>query len=253
MGYLHEGHLALVDRARSTADVVALSLFVNPLQFGVGEDLERYPRDQQRDTRLAAERGVDMIFAPSTDEVYPRGQPVVRVSPGPLAHRLCGRFRPGHFEGVLTVVAKLFNILQPDVAIFGLKDFQQSVLIRRMVDDLDMPVEIQVAPTVREPDGLAMSSRNAYLSATERTAATSLYRGLSEASSAFRAGERDAARLCDVVVRTIQAEPPARVQYVELVAADTLEPLERAEPGTVIAVAAHVGATRLIDNVQLGE
>src|SRR5690606_13593304 len=202
------------------------------------------------DARLAAERGVDLLFAPTDAEMYPAGEPIVRVSPGPLGDRLCGAFRPGHFVGVLTVVAKLFNIVQPDVAVFGQKDYQQAVLIRRMAVDLDMPIEIVVAPLVREPDGLAMSSRNAYLTGDARERARSLYEGLTAAANAYRNGERSAARLAELVRAAIEGAG-GRTQYVELVAPDTLAPLEVAVPGSVLAVAAFVDGTRLIDNIVL--
>jgi len=251
MGYLHEGHLSLVDRALERADTVVLSVFVNPLQFGPGEDLERYPRDLARDAELAEARGVDVLFAPSAAQLYPRGAPVTRVTIGPMADRLCGRDRPGHFEGVLTVVAKLFNVVDPDVAVFGRKDFQQSVLIRRMVEDLNFRVTIDVGPTVREADGLALSSRNTYLSPTERQSATALYRGLSLAREAYDGGERDAERLRGIVARAVESEPRTRIRYVELVDPDSLDPLESAVPGSVLAIAAFVGTTRLIDNIVL--
>ncbi|HET9982217.1 MAG TPA: pantoate--beta-alanine ligase [Longimicrobiales bacterium] len=251
MGYLHEGHLSLVDEARRRGDLVVMSIFVNPLQFGVGEDLDRYPRDLERDAALAADRGVDVLFVPARDEMYPAGEPVVRVVPGRLADRLDGAARPGHFEGVLTVVAKLLNIVQPDLAIFGQKDFQQSVLVRRMVADLDVPVEIVVAPIVREPDGLALSSRNVYLGAAERASARALSRALGAAEAAARAGERDAARLLAAMRAVLDAEPGVRPQYVELVDPETLEPVATAVAGTVAAVAAFVGPTRLIDNLVL--
>ncbi|HEX8359618.1 MAG TPA: pantoate--beta-alanine ligase, partial [Longimicrobium sp.] len=192
MGYLHEGHLSLLDEARARADVVMMSIFVNPLQFGPAEDLDRYPRDLERDLELAATRGTDLVFAPGAAEMYPHGEPAVQVVPGPLAERLCGAARPGHFQGVLTVVAKLFGIFQPDVAVFGQKDFQQAALIRRMVDDLDIPVRVEVAPIVRERDGLAMSSRNVYLSGPERESALALSRGLGRARALYGAGEGDA-------------------------------------------------------------
>jgi pantoate--beta-alanine ligase len=250
MGYLHEGHLSLVDRARELADRVVLSIFVNPLQFGPQEDLDRYPRDLERDVELATGRGVDLIFAPDVREMYPGGEPIVRVVPGRLAETLCGAYRPGHFEGVLTVVAKLFGIVRPDVAVFGQKDFQQAVLIRRMVADLDLGIEIDVAPIVREPDGLAMSSRNVYLSPEERESALGLYRGLTRAAEAFAGGERDAERLRRLVHEEL-ARPGVRVQYVEVVDPETLQPTQPASPGNVLAVAAFVGQTRLIDNVIL--
>jgi pantoate--beta-alanine ligase len=249
MGYLHEGHLALVDRARERAELVVMSLFVNPMQFAPGEDFERYPRDLARDTELAEQRGVEVLFAPAAGEVYPEGKPVVTVTPGRLAERLCGARRPGHFEGVLTVVAKLFGMVQPDLAVFGQKDYQQATLVRRMVRELDMPVRIDVAPIVRDEDGLALSSRNTYLSPVEREQALSLWRGLSEASRAYEDGGSD--RLTSIVRESLAAAA-VEPEYVELVDPDQLEPLARAAPGAVLAVAARVGSTRLIDNVILG-
>ncbi len=252
MGFLHEGHLSLVDRARSVADHVVLSIFVNPLQFGPGEDLDAYPRDLARDEDLAEARGVDLVFAPPTDEVYGEAEPAVQVVPTRMADRLCGAFRPGHFAGVLTVVSKLFNIVRPDVAVFGQKDFQQAVLIRAMTRDLDFPVSIEVAPIVREPDGLALSSRNEYLDAEERRRATGLYGALRAAADAFAAGERDAGTLRGLAEASLRETDGVDVQYVELVDPAELEPVEHAEPGSVLAVAAFVGETRLIDNMVLG-
>ncbi|MEJ2217228.1 MAG: pantoate--beta-alanine ligase [Gemmatimonadota bacterium] len=248
MGFLHEGHLSLVDRARQRADRVVLSIFVNPLQFAPDEDFERYPRDLERDAALAEARGADLIFAPPTDEVYGDAEPEIQVVPGRMADRLCGAFRPGHFQGVLTVVAKLFNIVQPAVAVFGRKDFQQAVLIQRMVRDLDIPVDIDVAPIVREEDGLAMSSRNAYLGPDDRERATGLYLGLDAARNAFQAGQRDAAALRERVVAALTARN-VEPQYVELVDPATLDAVQRADTGHVLAVAAFVGRTRLIDNM----
>lgn len=248
MGALHEGHLRLVDHARSHAARVVLSVFVNPLQFGPGEDFTRYPRDLERDTRLAAERGVDVLFAPPVEEVYPDGASGVLIAAPGLRDRLCGAFRPGHFDGVLTVVAKLFHIVMPDLAVFGQKDYQQAVLIRRMVRDLDFPLTVQVAPIVREADGLAMSSRNAYLAPDQRTRAAALSRALRAAHDAFRTGEREAEALRSAARAVIDAEGGIDVQYLEVVDPTTLEAVARAEPGTVVAVAAFVGTTRLIDN-----
>lgn len=255
MGYLHEGHLSLVDRARAGSAWVVMSIYVNPLQFGPAEDFERYPRELERDARIAEERGVDLLFAPTDAEMYPDfpQRPAVTVVPRALADRLCGRSRPGHFEGVLTVVAKLFHIVQPDVAVFGQKDYQQSVLVRRMVRDLNLSVEVVVAPVVREPDGLAMSSRNAYLSAEERRAARALSRSLAAAVRAFRAGERRADALRGAAERALAAAGGVETEYVELVHPETLEPVEAAAAaGHVCAVAARVGPTRLIDNTVLG-
>ncbi|MBI4544794.1 MAG: pantoate--beta-alanine ligase, partial [Gemmatimonadetes bacterium] len=243
MGFLHEGHLSLLNRARGAgADFVVLSIYVNPLQFGPTEDLAEYPRDLERDAELARARSVDLLFAPPDAEMYPAGEPVVQVTPGRLADRLCGAFRPGHFQGVLTVVAKLLHLVQPDVAVFGQKDFQQAVLIRRMVGDLDFPSHVQVAPIVREPDGRAMSSRNVHLAPAERAQATSLYRSLERAATAYRNGERAPARLRALVRQTLESEPAVRAQYIELVDAETLEPAAEARPGDVLALAAHLGA-----------
>jgi len=251
MGYLHEGHLTLVDHARALADVTVLSIFVNPLQFGPQEDLATYPRDLDRDVSLAEHRGVDLVFAPLAAELYPHSRPDIMLAAPTLTDRLCGRFRPGHFEGVLTVVAKLFNIVQPDVAVFGQKDFQQSVLIRRMIEDLNFPVRLEVAPIIREPDGLALSSRNVYLSDDQRRAATSLQRGLQAGQAAFRRGVNDAADILAAAREPLSAHAEVQVQYLELVKAQRLEPVTAAEAGNVLAVAAFVGRTRLIDNLIL--
>ncbi len=252
MGFLHEGHLALVDAARASCDFVVMSIFVNPLQFGAGEDLSSYPRDLPRDAALAAQRQVALLFAPTVEEMYPAGEPQVQVVPGPMAGRLCGAFRPGHFQGVLTVVAKLFNLVQPDVAVFGRKDFQQAVLIRRMVRDLDFRLEVVTAPTVREHGGLALSSRNVYLSPDDRRAALALSAGLNAAARGFARGERDSRELLGRAAGVLAAEPRVRLQYLELVDPEALDPVPRARAGDVVAVAAHLGATRLIDNVVLG-
>lgn len=247
MGFLHEGHLQLCDLARRHGDVVVLSVFVNPLQFGVGEDLERYPRDPERDGALAAERGVDMLFVPAAAEMYPDGAARVRVHAPGLDDVLCGRYRPGHFEGVLTVVAKLFNIVRPDAAVFGRKDLQQLVLIRRMVRDLDLPIEIVAAPIVREPDGLAMSSRNVYLQGDQRRAATALRRALEAAQRAFSGGAASPAQVAAAARAILEKEAGVSPQYVEVVD-DSLQTPAVARAGHVVAIAAYVGATRLIDN-----
>lgn len=250
MGSLHEGHLSLVDRARELADAVVLSVFVNPTQFGPDEDYEEYPRDLEGDLEKAGRRGVDLVFAPPASEVYPREQ-TIWVEPGPLAERLCGLSRPDHFRGVLTVVLKLFNIVGPDVAVFGRKDFQQATLIRRMTEELNLPVEIATAPVVRAEDGVAVSSRNEYLSEDQRETARSLSRGLARAREAFAGGERDARRLERKVRRTME-EAGAGVEYVEVVEPEGLARVERATSESVCAVAARVGETRLIDNARLG-
>lgn len=252
MGYLHEGHLRLVDRARQVTDEVVVSVFVNPLQFGPSEDFGRYPRDLGRDRSLLAARGADCLFAPGVDAVYAR-QPAVQVLPGSLGDHLCGPWRPGHFAGVLTVVAKLFHLVEPDVAVFGRKDAQQAVIIRRMVSDLDFPVEIVVAPTVREADGLALSSRNAYLTPEERHAAPALSRGLSAAHEAFHRGTTAAEAIVAEVRRVVEPETLLRLEYVEAVDPDALAPVTWVAGDTLLALAARLGSTRLIDNIILGE
>ena len=252
MGALHEGHLQLVDEARRRADAVVLSIFVNPLQFGPGEDLARYPRPLERDRLLASARGVDGLFLPEAAEMYPPGA-ATRVVPGPGAARWEGEARPGHFTGVLTVVAKLLHLVQPDVACFGQKDWQQAALVRRMVHDLDFPVEIVVVPTVREADGLALSSRNAYLDAEGRAAAAALPAALRAVTARWRAGEAGAAALQAAAREALDIHPGVAVEYIAVVDPATLEPVERAGEDTVVALAARVGTTRLIDNVILGQ
>ena len=251
MGYLHEGHLSLVRRARQETANVAVSIFVNPTQFGAGEDLESYPRDLDRDLALLEAEGTALVFAPEPREVYPDGYETT-VEPGPLGERLEGASRPGHFAGVLTVVAKLFNIVQPDAAYFGQKDGQQALLIRRMARDLDFPIEIVVAPTVREPNGLAMSSRNTYLSPGERAAALCLSKGLLATESAWAAGERDAERLRRIARAPIEAEPMAKPEYLSLAGVATLAEAEGEVQATaMLSAAVRIGTTRLIDNVLL--
>jgi len=250
MGYLHEGHLSLVRRARAENDHVAVSIFVNPTQFGPHEDYDRYPRDLERDLRLLEPLGVDLVFAPPVEEMYPPGfQTWVIVEE--VSRPLEGASRPGHFRGVATVVAKLLNIVQPDRAYFGQKDAQQAVVIRRMVRDLNIPVEIVVCPTVREPDGLAMSSRNTYLSPEERRAATVLFRALQAARARYEAGERDAERLREAMREVIRAEPLARLDYVSVADPETLQELSRVEGRALLSLAVYIGRTRLIDNLLL--
>jgi pantoate--beta-alanine ligase len=252
MGYLHEGHLALVDEARRRDDSVVLSIFVNPLQFGPLEDLGRYPRDLPRDRALASGRGVDTIFVPQASDMYPAGSEV-RVVPGATAERWEGAARPGHFTGVLTVVAKLFHLTQPDVVCFGQKDIQQLALVRRMVRDLDWPLEIAMVRTVRDADGLAMSSRNAYLGAADRSRAVVLNRALRAAHDAWHAGETRTdvldARMRDVLVQ----EPGVTVEYIAVVNPETLAPVTTADETTIVALAARIGSTRLIDNIVLAQ
>lgn len=251
MGALHAGHLTLVDAARTASDAVVVSIFVNPLQFGPAEDLARYPRNLARDRALARERGADLLFVPRETDMYPAGAET-RIVPGETADRWEGVVRPGHFTGVLTVVAKLFHLVEPDVAFFGQKDIQQATLIRRMVADLDWPVRIEMVPTVRETDGLALSSRNVYLSPEERADAAVLSAGLRAAMHAFDRGERDAARLEAAVRELVAVREGVAVDYIAVVDPDHLRPVSEAAPGTIVAIAARVGATRLIDNVILG-
>src|SRR6266568_4107248 len=250
MGLLHEGHLRLVDRAKQRADRVAMSIFVKPLQFGPTEDLAQYPRDLARDRTLAAERGVDCLFVPDTAAMYPT-EPLVRVNPGPMADTLEGAARPGHFAGVLTVVAKLFHIVEPDLAVFGRKDFQQAMLVRQMVRDLDFPVEIDVAPTVRELDGLALSSRNAYLDPDQRRAALALSRALRAVEQAWRGGESNPVVLERRGMEVLRI-PGVTPEYLAIVG-EAMRPVKQADARAVVVIAARVGATRLIDNVVLGE
>lgn len=252
MGYLHEGHLSLIDVARREADVVVVSIFVNPLQFGPNEDLARYPRNLARDRALARDRGTDLLFVPEAATMYPDGGEV-RVLAGETASRWEGAVRPGHFDGVLTVVAKLFHLVEPEAAIFGQKDIQQVVLVQRMVDDLNWPLRIVTAPITRDPDGLALSSRNVYLSSEERVEALALSRSLAAATSAFAAGERRADRLAAVVRHGLEAEASVAVDYIAVVEPERLTPVAEAAPGTIVAIAARVGSTRLIDNVILGQ
>ncbi len=250
MGYFHEGHLSLMRRAKADGGKVIVSIFVNPLQFGPHEDYERYPRDLERDHQLAESVGVDALFYPEVSEMYPPGyQTEVRVKR--LSQPLCGRSRPGHFEGVATVVLKLFHIVTPDRAYFGEKDFQQLRIIQQLVQDMNLPVVIVPCPIVREADGLAMSSRNVYLSPEERQSATVLYKSLCWAQEQVQAGERDAQRIRQGVYERIAQEPLARIDYVEVVDAETLEPVERIERPTLVAVAVYFGKARLIDNTVL--
>jgi pantoate--beta-alanine ligase len=250
MGYLHRGHLSLVERARAECDHVGVSIFVNPTQFGPSEDLSRYPRDLEADLKQLASLGVDLVWAPTAETVYPPGfQTWVTVEN--VTAPLEGKHRPGHFRGVATVVAKLFNAFTPDRAYFGQKDAQQVVVIRRMVQDLNFPLEVVVCPTVREPDGLALSSRNTYLSPKERQAATVLYRALTAAEAAYATGERDAELLRARMSSTLAAEPLAREEYVSVADRDTLDELEHVTAGALLSLAVRVGKTRLIDNVVL--
>jgi pantoate--beta-alanine ligase len=250
MGALHEGHLSLVRAARAQSDIVAVSLFVNPLQFGPNEDLGKYPRTLDRDCQLLEAEKVDLLFAPSPDDMYPAGATTFVTVAG-LSEKLCGRSRPGHFRGVTTVVSKLFHIVEPDLAFFGQKDAAQVAIIRRMVRDLNLAVRIQVCPIVREKDGLAMSSRNAYLDPQQRKQALALYRALMRVQTLADTGERSAAKLIDAGNQVIGEEPGVRLDYFEIVNPDTLDPVNDISRGALVAVAAFVGNTRLIDNLVL--
>ena len=252
MGFLHEGHASLLREGRRRGDVLVLSIFVNPIQFGPGEDLDRYPRNLEGDCAIARACGVDILFTPTAAEMYPSGfQTSIRVRD--LALPLCGASRPGHFDGVATVVTKLFNIVQPDVALFGTKDFQQLAVIRRMAADLSQPLEIVGMPIVREADGLAMSSRNAYLSPAERQSALCLSRAVRLVRERHAAGEHDAEKLLAAARELIAAEPAATIDYLELRDASTLATVQTASDTTLLALAVRIGTTRLIDNTLLGD
>ena len=252
MGYLHEAHLSLVRRAKQFCDLVVVSIFVNPTQFGPVEDFERYPRDEEGDKAKLEQEGVDFLFIPEVDEMYPSGyQTFVEVAE--VSKGLCGDFRPGHFRGVATVVAKLFNIVKPHVAVFGEKDYQQLLVIKRMVEDLDFDIEIIPGTLVREEDGMAMSSRNAYLSAPERKRATILHQSLKKGIHLFESGERKVSALVKAVKESIESEEGVTLQYVEIRDAETLERIKEIRRSAVIAVAGIVGPVRLIDNMVIGK
>ena len=253
MGALHEGHLSLVREARRMCDVVVVSVFVNPAQFGPGEDFEKYPRDLTKDTALLTDYNVDYIFAPTVDEIYPKGFSTYVTVEG-LSEQLEGSSRPGHFRGVATVVTILLNTVRPDFAFFGQKDAQQALVIRRLVKDLAFDTEIVVLPTVREDSGLAISSRNLYLTGEEQQAATVIHRALKAAKNAYKDGERSAGRLADLVRSTIENEPRARLDYVSISDAETLERLDKLDERPIlVALAAYIGKTRLIDNTILNK
>lgn len=250
MGALHEGHLRLVEASQAECDRTVVSIFVNPTQFGPSEDENRYPRSLERDCSLLAERSCPMVFAPSAGEIYRPGHETY-VEVGALAEHFEGAIRPGHFRGVATVVLKLFNIIPANRAYFGRKDYQQALIVQQMVQDFDLPVEIVLCPTVREPDGLAMSSRNAYLTAIERQQAASLYRALQLAESLCQAGERDVAELTEKMLNCLTETGITKVDYIAFVAAGTVTPVEKITGPTVLALAARVGQTRLIDNLTI--
>ena len=249
MGFLHEGHEALIRQSAARCDATVVSIFVNPTQFGPSEDLANYPKDLERDQNLCLEAGTTVLFLPEASEIYPTGFQT-HVEPGRLAEPLCGRFRPGHFRGVATVVAKLFNMVEPDLAFFGQKDFQQTVVIRRMARDLNLPVDVVVVPTIREADGLALSSRNAYLDEDARRRALRLSEGLLAAKAAFEAGERNGAKLVEIARKPLAGVDS--VQYLELVDTQNLEAIQGpVDRSAALCVAAYVGSTRLVDNVLL--
>ena len=250
MGFLHEGHLSLMRRARTENDLAIASIFVNPTQFGPNEDYEEYPRDLQSDSEMAAQVGVDVVFAPTAEDMYPGGYATFVDVEG-ITEKMCGAARPGHFRGVTTVVAKLFNLVQPHRAYFGQKDAQQTVVIKRMAADLNFGIEIVVMPIIREDDGIAMSSRNKYLNQEERQAGLTLSKSLRMAESMVKSGQRDATEIYREMKNMLQAEPLAKIDYISIVDGDTLADVDVVKDGTLIAVAAFIGKTRLIDNVIL--
>jgi pantoate--beta-alanine ligase len=250
MGYLHEGHLRLIDIARQHSDFVVVSIFVNPTQFGPHEDFASYPRDFERDRKLCEARGTDLIFAPEVSEIYPE-RSLITFQIEKLADRLCGARRPGHFNGVVLVVSKLFNIVQPDIAVFGQKDAQQLIIIKRLVQDLNFPVRIIAAPTVREPNGLAMSSRNVYLSPTQRAQSTVLYKSLQRAKALIESGERDPQQIIAEMRKLIATVSEEKIDYIEIVRVSDLQPIEKLDGLVLIALAVYFGKARLIDNIIL--
>lgn len=251
MGYLHEGHLVLVRRAKAENSSVVVSIFVNPTQFGPQEDFNKYPRDPQRDLAMLEKEGVDIVFMPSVAEMYPP-EFSSWVDVGKIAERLEGASRPGHFRGVATVVAKLFNIVQPDRAYFGQKDAQQLIVIKKMAAELNMNLEVVAVPTVREPDGLAMSSRNTYLNPEERKAAVVLYQALTLAQKLWSQGEKDTQAIRQQMTELIQKQPLANIEYISIANAETLDELDRVKPPALVSLAVKIGRTRLIDNVVVG-
>lgn len=254
MGFLHNGHLSMVEDARKQDEehqkiYIVMSIFVNPLQFGPSEDYEKYPRNLARDSRLAQESGVDLLFVPSVSEMYPEGESHTTVSVSRITEYMCGAFRPGHFQGVTTVVAKLFNIVQPDMAYFGQKDYQQYTVIKQMVKDLNIPIRLIATPTVRESDGLAMSSRNSYLDQNQRKQAPVLYSSLLDGASLISSGEREPGVIIERIRKRISGETNGKIEYIEIRNADNLAEVETINIPVVIALAVHFGSTRLIDNI----
>ncbi|MDP8259312.1 MAG: pantoate--beta-alanine ligase [Candidatus Aadella gelida] len=252
MGYLHEGHMSLVRAAREECDEVVVSIFVNPAQFGSGEDLGTYPRDIERDKKLLEKENVDILFLPQEEEMYPEGFDTFVENKGPASKILCGARRPGHFRGVTTVVAKLFNIIRPDKSYFGQKDAQQAFLVRQMVKDLDLSVDVRIMPIVREEDGLAMSSRNVYLSQEERTQALNIFRSLKSAKELASSGEKETKNLKSSIKEILEEQKDIRIDYVEILDTEKFEPINKVEKKALVAVAVFVGKTRLIDNMLIG-
>ncbi len=250
MGYFHKGHLSLMERGRKLADILVISIFVNPIQFGPGEDFREYPRDLERDLSLAEGVGVDVVFIPEAEEMYPPDYQTYLEVTG-LTQHLCGLFRPGHFRGVTTVVAKLFNIVKPDIALFGLKDYQQYIVIKRMVRDLNYDIEVVGCPIIREEDGLAMSSRNTYLTPEQRKSALCLYQGIKLAERLVREGQRDAKIIIKEVIDYIESKPYTQIDYVKICHPETLDDLEYLNDKALLALAVRVGKARLIDNTIL--
>ena len=250
MGYLHQGHLSLIRQARKDSDVVIVSIYVNPTQFGPKEDFKKYPRNLRRDLNLCRKEGVGIVFAPSDKQMYPHGF-VTHVDVKGLTEGLCGADRTGHFKGVTTIVSKLFNIVKPDIAYFGQKDAQQAIVIERMVQDLDMDLKIKVLPIVREADGLALSSRNKYLSSDERTRATALFRSLQQAEDMIESGNTNPRIIVDKMRSCIKKAGPTKIDYISIVDTKKLKPLKRIKGEILVAVAAYFGKTRLIDNIKL--
>ena len=248
MGALHSGHISLIEAAKQQADFVVVSIFVNPTQFGPGEDFEKYPRPIEGDLEICREQGVDLVFAPTAEEMY-AGENLTWVTVEKLSESLCGQFRPGHFRGVATVCAKLFNIVQPDVGFFGQKDAQQALVIKRMVADLNMPLEIVVCPTVREPDGLAMSSRNQYLGPSRRKDAAYIYKSLQKCQQMIDHGIKDVRRITAEMQKILNQAPSMKTEYVSIVDAETLQSVDRVADKVLAAVAVKIGSTRLIDNI----
>lgn len=251
MGFIHEGHLSLIRIARSKGDILVVSIFVNPTQFGPSEDFDSYPRDLDHDLALCEKEEVDIVFVPISSDIYPAGYSTY-IEEMELSRELCGASRPGHFRGVTTIVAKLFNIIQPDIAIFGRKDYQQSRVIMKMVKDLNIPIRIETGPIVREEDGLAMSSRNNNLDREQRKSALCLRRALLQAEEMIRTGERDVKIVRSKIKEIIEREPFARIDYIEIRDSETLQPRDRIGEGTLIALAVFIGSTRLIDNLVMG-